>query len=146
MKKVLGLIILYILLTTSGTIAQTAQVARLTIADGDSISTSIVLKENVMPVAVWTDSLTTNTTLKIQVGFNGSTTTAPTTFYNTAIVSDTTIYSINLRTKRVIPLEPRNFYSVIGTYLDQSTHIWLRVVLGVHQHNGKYIYVRLARF
>lgn len=125
--------------------AQTAQVKKLTIADGDSISSSVVLKDEVIPISVWIDSLTTNTTLKLQVGFNNSLVTAPTIFYDICSKSDTNAYSINLREDRVIPLELTYVYPAIGTFTNQSTQVWIRGVLGAHQDNGKFLFVRLSR-
>ena len=144
MKKIMYAILLLCAVQLS---AQTAQIQRLVFpSSGDSVSASIVLKDKVAPIAVWTDSLTTGTTFKLQVGFNNSTTTAPTVFYDITSLSDSTVYSINLRTNRVTPLSPNVFLAAVGTYTNQSSHVWLRGVLGADQTNGKIVFVRLAEF
>ena len=113
----------------------------------DSLSTGIVLKDRYIPVAVWTDSLTTGTTtMGLQVGFNTSRTTQPTVWYSLTAVSDTTNYSIKIKAGKLIPLNVDVIRNVIGTYADEDVNVWVRSTLSKDQLLTKKIFVRLRYF
>lgn len=125
---------------------QSAPIATLTVADGDSLTAGYVLTGRTIPSSVWCDSLTASTTLSIQVGFNKSRITEPTVWYDVCEISDTTIYSVPLADDKIVPLDPTVMLSVIGSWTSEDQQVWIRFVLGAAQTNTKYLFARLRYF
>lgn len=107
----------------------------------------IRLSDNVVPVAVWVDTLTTASTIGFDIIFGDTAgySTSSEQMWRTLSAKDdgSTDWSATLTDDKIIPLDPGIFMSLMGkrAYINQV--VWIRPFLSAKQTEVITIYIRV---